>query len=60
MGYTLGNPGTYTTKGRVEVYVQFEQTLPKGFERLGTWPTQLFDSIAPPHICPSQTNPSCR
>ena len=49
MGYTLGNPGRYTTKGKVQAYVQFEQTLPKGFERLGRWPVDVFDFIGPPH-----------
>lgn len=48
MGYMLGNPGTYTTRGKVQVYVQFEQYVPEGFERLGLWPVKTFDKIAPP------------
>ncbi|MBU4400874.1 MAG: hypothetical protein KKE86_16285 [Planctomycetes bacterium] len=39
---------SYTTKGKVRAYVQYEQTVPKGFERLGLWPTEVFDWIAPP------------
>ncbi|MCL5098518.1 MAG: hypothetical protein M1608_13510 [Candidatus Omnitrophica bacterium] len=50
MGYTLGMPGTFVTKGKVQAYVQFEQTLPNGFERLGLWPVEWFDCIAPPSI----------
>jgi hypothetical protein len=39
---------SYTTKGTVQAYVEYEQPVPKGFERLGLWPVQLFDNIAPP------------
>jgi hypothetical protein len=35
-------------KGKVQVYVQFEQSLPDGFERLGLWPVDAFAKIAPP------------
>ena len=48
MGYTLGSSGTYTTKGKVQVYVQCQQDLPAGFDRLGLWPVAAFDSMAPP------------
>ncbi len=41
---------SYTTEGRVRAYVQFEQTVPAGFERLGAWPTELFFRIAPPQV----------
>jgi len=41
---------SYTTEGRVQAYVQFEQTVPAGFERLGVWPTELFFRIAPPQV----------
>ena len=37
----------YTTKGKVQAYVQFQQSVPKGFERLGLWPVEVFDRIAP-------------
>lgn len=37
----------YTIKGKVRAYVQFEQPVPDGFERLGTWPVEAFDDIAP-------------
>jgi len=53
-GYSVFTPGadpkavTYTVKGRVQAYVQYRQPVPKGFERLGLWPVDLFDRIAPP------------
>jgi hypothetical protein len=53
-GYSVFTPGadaqdvSYTTKGKVQAYIQFKQPIPKGFERLGLWPSQLFDRIAPP------------
>jgi len=40
----------YTTQGKVQAYVQFQQSVPDGFERLGAWPTDLFFSLAPPQI----------
>lgn len=39
---------SYTTQGRCEAYVQFEQTVPAGFQRLGLWPVELFQHLAPP------------
>ena len=39
---------TYSTAGKVQAYVQFEQTVPKGFERLGLWPTDAFGLMGPP------------
>jgi len=54
-GYSLFTPGdeakalSYTTTGNVQAYVQFKQTLPEDFNRLGLWPTDLFARIAPPH-----------
>ncbi|NUQ63349.1 MAG: hypothetical protein HUU20_12790 [Pirellulales bacterium] len=59
-GYSVFTPGadakavTYTTKGRVQAYVQYRQPLPDGFQRLGLWPAELFDRIAPPQAGPSQ------
>lgn len=53
-GYSVLTPGaasqalSYTTKGKVQAYVQFKQTVPEGFERLGLWPVELFSEIAPP------------
>lgn len=53
-GYSILTPGadakdiTYTTKGKVQAYVQFRQALPEGFERLGLWPADLFARMAPP------------
>lgn len=44
------DPGkiSYTTKGRVRCWVQWEQSVPEGFERFHGWPTELFDAIKPP------------
>jgi hypothetical protein len=39
---------SYTSKGEVLAYVQFPQSQPEGFERLGRWPTELFSQMAPP------------
>jgi len=56
MGYkvfgTGKNPGhiAYTTQGAVRAYVQFEQTVPAGFERLGLWPTDVFHTVSPQSI----------
>ncbi|MGA2259104.1 MAG: hypothetical protein ABSG53_30910 [Thermoguttaceae bacterium] len=53
-GYSVLTPGkessvaSYTTKGKVQAYVQFKQTVPPGFQRLGLWPTELFSQMAPP------------
>jgi hypothetical protein len=53
-GYSLFTPGpaakavSYTTRGKVEAYVQFKQSLPEGFLRLGRWPIGLFSQMAPP------------
>jgi len=54
MGYKVFGTGTqaghisYTTKGDVRAYVEFEQPVPKGFRRLGLWPVEVFDSLKPP------------
>ncbi len=53
-GYSVQTPGkdaealSFTTRGRVQAYVQFKQPMPDGFERLGLWPTELFEQMAPP------------
>jgi hypothetical protein len=53
-GYTLFTPGaagqalTHTLRGRNRAYVQFKQEVPAGFERLGSWPVDLFAALAPP------------
>ena len=39
---------SYTTKGKVQAYMQFKQPVPAGFQRLGLWPTELFYQMAPP------------
>jgi len=38
----------YSTKGSCLAYVQFQQDVPKGFQRLGHWPVDVFSSIIPP------------
>ena len=42
------DPIRFTTKGRVRAYVQYQQDVPKGMERINQWPVELFDSLAPP------------
>ncbi len=49
--FTTGEDGkavSYTTKGKVQAYVQSKQSVPEGFERINLWPQQLFDFIAIP------------
>jgi hypothetical protein len=59
-GYSVFTPGkdseamTCTTKGKVQAYVQFKQPNTEGFERLGSWPTELFGQMAPP-LLPGKT-----
>jgi len=38
----------YTTEGDVRAYVQYQQTVPKGFERLAAWPVDVFQTLLPP------------
>ena len=53
-GYSVFTSGedsklaSYTIKGKVQAYVQFKQSVPPGFQRLGLWPTNLFNQVAPP------------
>jgi hypothetical protein len=53
-GFSVFTPGqaseavTFTVKGTVQAYVQFKQTVPEGFQRLGPWPAELFSQMAPP------------
>lgn len=39
---------SFTTRGDVRAYVQFQQPVPKGFHRMGHWPVDVFQRIAPP------------
>lgn len=52
MGYKVFGAGkaevSYSTKGCVQAYVQFEQPVPAGFLRLGHWPAEIFRAIVPP------------
>lgn len=52
MGYkvfgTRAGEVSYTTKATVKAYVQYKQTVPKGFDRINLWPVEVFDSIQPP------------
>ncbi|MBI4558017.1 MAG: hypothetical protein HY706_10590 [Candidatus Hydrogenedentes bacterium] len=52
MGYKVFGAGkgdvSYSTKGCVRAYVQYEQSLPEGFLRLGHWPQEIFQSLLPP------------
>ncbi len=64
-GYSVFTTGdaskavSYTTKGAVKAYVQFKQSIPSGFERIGLWPADLFAQIAPPRLVGQEsTSPS--
>ena len=46
---------SYTTKGDVKAYVQFQQEVPKGMHRLGHWPVEVFQSLLPPQVGPLGT-----
>jgi hypothetical protein len=35
-----------TIRGEVKAYIQFQQEIPQGITRLGTWPMDVFHSIA--------------
>lgn len=55
-GYSVFTTGpfskliSYATMGRNTAYVQFKQEMPKGFDRVGIWPAELFSKIAPPPL----------
>lgn len=38
----------YTCRGEVKAYVQFQQAVPAGIQRLTAWPVDVFQGIAPP------------
>ncbi|MBN2293080.1 MAG: glycoside hydrolase family 127 protein [Pirellulales bacterium] len=42
-----GGPISYSVKGKVQAYVQFEQNVPEGIERLRYWPVKAFESLMP-------------
>ena len=53
LGYKVFGSGDgkripYSTTGTVRAYIQTTQEAPKGFERVGPWPTELFEAIGPP------------
>lgn len=49
---------SYATKGKVRAYVQFEQPVPEGFERLGLWPVEAFRGLASSAQPPGGTSQS--
>lgn len=55
-GYSVTTPGpdgeaaTLSLSGRNTAYLQFKQSAPDGFERVGSWPADLFSRIAPPEL----------
>lgn len=51
--FTNGEDGkavSYSTKGKVQPYIRFKQSLPEGFERINLWSAELFDRIAIPRL----------
>jgi hypothetical protein len=59
MGYKLFGAGKgqvgYSAKGDMKAYVQFQQDVPKEFLRLGHWPVEVFQTIAPAQLPPRPT-----
>ncbi len=47
----------YSTKGAVQAYVQFQQSVPEGFLRLGHWPVEVFQHLVPPSPAPAPQRP---
>jgi hypothetical protein len=47
---SVKKPFSYTTKGKCRAYVEYEQTVPEGFERLGMWPVEVFEEVLPPRF----------
>lgn len=45
---------SYSLKGKVSAYVHYRQPVPKGFERLGLWPVDVFSQLAPPLAPPGR------
>jgi len=49
MGFKLfgfiQDPFSYTTRGKCQGYVQYEQSVPDGFKRVGAWPAEVFKEI---------------
>ena len=41
---------SYATKGDVKAYVQFQQDVPKGMQRLGHWPVEVFQTLLAPSV----------
>jgi hypothetical protein len=39
---------SYTTRGDVKAYVQFQQTIPAGMQLLDHWPAEVFQTLLPP------------
>jgi len=56
-GYKVFGAGkgtvSYTTKGKVQAYVQFEQEVPKGMTLLNHWPFEMFNSLCPSSLPPN-------
>ena len=47
----------YTVQGSVRAYVQFQQEVPEGFERLALWPKEVFETILPPNLGAAMPTP---
>ena len=44
---------SYSTKGDVKAYVQFQQNVPKGMLMLDHWPVEVFQTLLPPPPYPA-------
>ena len=41
----LGNNLSFSLKGKVRAYIQYQQVVPNGMENFGGWPVDLFNVI---------------
>ena len=58
MGYKVFGAGkgevSYSTRGDVKAYVQFQQPVPNGMHRLTHWPVEVFQTVLPAAPPPSR------
>jgi hypothetical protein len=47
-GTRTGVDPSYSIRGKVQAYTQFQQPTPKGFERLELWPVEALNWLVPP------------
>ena len=63
MGYQVFGAGSgqigYSLQGTVQAYVQYQQSVPDGVQRLARWPVSVFGSLQSPGLMtPAATSPA--